>query len=210
MTRSWTRLVTGSLLLAVGIAWLLDSAGLIDLTFRAVVAVALVVVGVSLVVGSRRGSFPALIAVGGVMALILVASSDAETKYRYGGESLGARRGGGRVYYTPTDPDRLRPLRRSAGDVHIDLRRLELTRSTTRVNARVGAGQIRIVVPRGVPVRVEARTGAGSIEVFGERRANGLTIRDTYESPDYDDERPRISIEARASAGSITVQRGTR
>lgn len=204
MSRSLGRLVVGALLLVVGIAWLLQTAGLVTFPLRALVALALIVVGVGLVVGSRYGRYPGLIGLGVVLVAVLAFGSSRGFVTLRGDPEAGL---GDRVF-RPTDPDDLRSYRIDAGQLTVDLRRLRLDRSTTDVSARVGAGQIVVVVPRGVPVRVESRTGVGSVEIFGERRSSGVGVRDTFESRDYDDERPRISLALRAGVGSIRVEAG--
>ncbi len=202
MSRSWSRAIVGVVLLVVGVGWLLHTSGLIDFPLRALTAVALIVVGVGLVLGSRHGSQTGLVVLGAVLTVALVAGSSNSW-------AVSVDRGFGfndRVY-RPTHRNDLRPYRAGAGQLTIDLTQLQLDLGggTFDVHGRVGAGRILVIAPRGVPLRIEARSGVGSIEVFGEKRTSGISVRDTFESRDYAENRPRMFLHLRAGVGSVRV-----
>jgi hypothetical protein len=200
------RTITGALLLVVGLAWLVQSAGWVEFPARSLLAIALIVVGVGLVAGSRYGSYPGLIVIGAILTVILMDASP-RGYVNVTGERGASRRD--RVV-RPSDPDDLKPYRINAGQLVIDLSRLDLNSGTNRVQGRVGAGKILVRVPAGVPIRVNASTGTGSIFIFGDERASGIGSKDTYESPNYDTETPRVSMQLRAAVGSIRVERTKR
>jgi phage shock protein PspC (stress-responsive transcriptional regulator) len=85
------------------------------------------------------------------------------------------------------------------GDLRVDLSRVPVTRET-HVDARVGMGHLRIVVPQGVPVTVNAHAKVGEINALKqhdhgrdarvETRSNGLLV-----------------IDAKVGAGRIDVVR---
>jgi len=203
MKRSYGRIIAGAILVVVGIAWLLESAGIVDLPARSLLAIALIVVGVGLVVAAPSGGSTGLTITGIVLVVLLLLGSSR------GSISLRGDRGADLTdrVFRPTDPDDLRPYRIDAGQLMIDLTRIDLEEGTHEVQGRVEAGQILVLVPRGVPIRVEASTGAGNITIFGDRRAGGISADETFESPDYDDDEPRVSMELHASVGSIRVER---
>jgi phage shock protein C len=69
-----------------------------------------------------------------------------------------------------TAMDELRDdYRLGAGTLRLDLRSLPLPAGTTRVDARVDVGVLRIVVPEGVALRVRATARLGEIDLLGER-----------------------------------------
>lgn len=59
--------------------------------------------------------------------------------------------------------------RLGAGTLRLDLRALPLPAGTTRVDARVDLGTLRIVVPGGVALRVRATARLGEIDLLGDR-----------------------------------------
>jgi hypothetical protein len=203
MRRSYGRIIAGAILVVVGVAWLLESADIIDLPARSLLAIALIVVGVGLVAAAPSGGSPGLIVTGIVLVVLLLLGSSRGSVSFSGDPGADVE---DRVF-RPNDDEDLRPYRIDAGQLVIDLTRIDLDEGTHEVQGRVGAGQILVLVPRGVPIRVEASTGAGNITIFGDRRAGGISADDIYESRDYDDgEEPRISMELRASVGGIRVE----
>ena len=190
---SWGRIVAGAVLIVVGITWLLEAAGFINVSLDALAPLALIVIGVGLVIGSRRGSYPLLIVLGVVLTVFLAASSEDELS-AFGGEH----------YEQPTDSSQLHPYRLGAGTLTVDLTALDLDSETYDVDVRVGTGRIRVFVPEGVPVRVVASAGAGSLRVLGETSA-GFSPDVDRETPDFDDDEPRIDLRLRIGVGTITV-----
>jgi len=190
---SWGRIVAGAVLIVVGVIWLLEAAGIIAVSLDALAPLALIVIGIGLVVGSRRGSYPLLIILGVVLTVFLAASSEDELS-AFGGEH----------YEQPTDSSQLHPYRLGAGTLTVDLTALDLDSETYDVDVRVGTGRIRVFVPEGVPVRVVASAGAGSLRVLGETSA-GFSPDVDRESPDWGDDEPRFDLRLRIGVGTITV-----
>ncbi len=195
------RVVTGAILVVVGVAWLLESAGIVDLSSGALLSIALIVIGIALV--ATRGMSTGLLIAGIVISIILMGDSSENFVNIRDERSIGRS---DRVY-RPRRANDLRPYRVDAGELKIDLTRIDLEDDGTHdVNGRVSAGQILVLVPQDVPIRVVSQTGAGSITVLGDRRVSGVSVEDTFESPDYDDERPRIDMTLRATVGTIRVE----
>lgn len=208
MSLSWGRAIVGALLVVLGAVWLLEAAGVIDFPLRALVPLALMGVGIGLVVGARHGSYPVLIGVGVVLTVLLALGStdggDLDGWERVPNDS----RVGNRVE-RPVDPSDLRPYRIGTGRLTIDLTALRLRERTYEVSARVGAGQLVVVVPEGVPMRVNARSGVGNVQIPGDR-TTGFGADQNFEAPGYDDVRPRFDLDLRVGVGSIVVRQGER
>jgi hypothetical protein len=203
---SWGRVVIGSLLVILGGVWLLQEAGILDFPLRALTPLALIGVGVGLVIGSRHGSYPWLIAIGVVLTVLMAVNSpsnDVTTPDRFDfAPSVNH-------VERPLEGSDLRPYRIDTGRLTIDLTDMELDDRTYNVSARVGAGQLVVVLPDGVPIRVRARSGVGNVRVPGDE-SSGIGARKEFEAPGFDDARPRFDLNLRIGVGSIRVTQGER
>lgn len=201
MSFSLGRVIVGATLVILGGVWLLQETGVVDVPLRALMPLALIGVGIGLVVGARRGSYPGLIALGVVLTILLMLGSPTERNDVFG-----------RFDRSPVESDVERPL--EASDLHpyridtgrltIDLTRLRLDDRTYRISARVGAGQLVVIVPEGVPIRVNARSGVGNVEIPGDE-SSGIGADKEFEAPGFDDARPRFELHLRVGVGSIRV-----
>jgi hypothetical protein len=159
------RLVLGGILLLGGALWLLSSLDVIEISLTAVLPVALMVVGLALVIGSRTGRHSGLIAAGAILTVMLVFASSFDIRLEGG---VGQRD------FAPRSLADLEPEYRLAmGEMTIDLSGVELPSGTTRVEASVGMGQLVIRVPENATVRAHATAGAGQVVLFGEE-SNGV------------------------------------
>jgi Cell wall-active antibiotics response 4TMS YvqF len=159
------RLVLGGILLLGGGLWLLSSLDVIDISLTAVLPVALVVVGLALVIGSRTGRHSGLIVAGAILTVMLVFASSFDIRLEGG---VGQRD------HSPTSIANLeREYRLAMGEMTIDLTTLEFSPGTTRVDASVGMGELRVRVPDNIVVQAHATAGAGQVVLFGEE-SNGI------------------------------------
>ena len=204
MNRSGSRLFIGAILVLIGIGWLLESAGLIDVPGRTVLPLVLVAIGVALGVRSFSGTGGGLVIAGIVISLVLAGSSNRDWNMNFGDGSSSTA--SSHVYRVLTASD-LRDFRLGTGTLTIDLRQMKMAKKTYHVDAHVGAGKAIIIVSRTVPVRVDAHVGVGSISIFGNRRSQGMGNNDSYESPTYAQHKTRFDIDAHVGAGSVIVQR---
>jgi hypothetical protein len=98
-------------------------------------------------------------------------------------------------------------VRRAAGDIEIDLRRVADSSMPVRVEASVGIGDLEVTVPRWAHVYVDARVGRGEVgTLLPERIRQGFDQHAAGFSPG----RPggvRIRIAAEVGAGSFHVDR---
>jgi phage shock protein PspC (stress-responsive transcriptional regulator) len=182
------------LLLVAGIAALLDVTGVVDVTAQGILATLLVGLGAALVVGAWYGRARGLIPAGVLLSLLLAAVTAIDVPVTGG---VGER------FWQPESVERLEPsYELGIGDAALDLSALELTEGTRHVRARLGIGELRIVVPDGVEVAVDAHAGAGSITVFGRER-NGTNV-DLAQSGGA---APLLLIDAEVGLGELTVRR---
>lgn len=188
MTLSWGRLVAGFVLVTLGAAWVLAESGVVDVSAPVVLAALVLLVGLALVAAPRGAGRGGLVALGIVLVLAALAATLVDPRLLRGG--VGERT------ETPREAAGLRDYRLAVGQLVIDLSELD---PPARVEASVGVGELRVVVPRGGSVAVEAEVGAGEVDVRGERRS-GVDVRATLGDDDGD-----LELDLRVGAGQIRV-----
>ena len=100
-----------------------------------------------------------------------------------------------------------REYRLGLGQLELDLRRLELPRGETRVEASVGVGELDITVPSDVAVAVTTDARWGQVDVLG-RETNGRDSRNGYVDPGFEEASRRLVVEAEVRGpGEISVRR---
>lgn len=199
-----TRLVVGVLLVVAGLAWLLDSIGVIDFPLRAILPIALFLTGVALVAGSRGGPQPGLIALGVVLTLVLTLGSVVLPRGPVRSEGVGQR-----AEIPAADTELRRDYRLAVGELRLDLRQLDELRSDRETRVRVGVGRLLVLVPRDLPIRVEARTGVGRVEVFG-REASGVFGVEQTAVRGGSGAGDRLELRLSVGMGEVDVQLGDR
>jgi hypothetical protein len=161
------------------------------------VAVALGVVGVGLIVGTFIGRARWLIAVGLLLVPVLQLLAGVVPIWSFTGEA-------GDVYYTVTSTQEIDDQYEiAAGTLYLDLTSLAVEPGAARREfaVSVGAGEIRIDVPTGVPVRVDAEVGIGMVRLFGDERVGiGVDSSAATGSPAV------LIIHAEAGVGAIVVR----
>ncbi|MGQ0803271.1 MAG: PspC domain-containing protein [Actinomycetota bacterium] len=155
-----TRIALSALLVLGGAAGLAQAAGIVDVTAEEVVAVALVLTGLGLLVGAWWGRAHGLIAVGVVLTLVLGALTIVDVPFAGG---FGERT------YRPVSGRELRPeYRLFAGEMLLDLSRVDIAEGTTEIDVSVAFGELTVVTPPTDTVVVVAHVGAGELRVLGE------------------------------------------
>ena len=101
------------------------------------------------------------------------------------------------------DASRLRAAYKvGAGRVELDLRAMRFPRGDTRVDAKVGAGELRVLVPPGVCVATDSHVNIGRILWFGhETGGTDLDQRTNASEPGA----PRLVLHGDVGAGSLEV-----
>jgi hypothetical protein len=189
--------LVGALLVLVGIAWLLDAAGVV-VPWRAILPASLIAVGLACVAGAFRGRQHALMVVGVALMVLLSLAAAVDWNLDLPVAGVGDRS------ERPTSPAQLREYELGVGNLELDLRQLQLPPGTTTVEARVGIGELVVEVPSGVSVQVVARSGLGEVQVFGEEDG-GVGSRIDATSEQGGDR--RLELDARVGLGQVQVDR---
>jgi hypothetical protein len=158
------RFVLGLVVVLIGVAALLQAAGVRDVPWRVVLPGALIAVGLGLVVAGRRSESGqgGLIAVGIVLTLVLAAASAVDVSL-VGGVGDRTER--------PTSLSGVKSdYRLAVGQLTLDLTAVPLPvgPSARAVRARVGVGQLVVTLPAGLLVAVKGHAGVGQVTIFGQ------------------------------------------
>lgn len=188
--------VGGGALCLVGIGLMLG--WVIHISWTPLLDVGLLVIGAVLVVQSRRSATARpLIALGVVLALVSVATRQADVTLDGG---LGRRREAPPVSLAGAYEYRL-----GTGQLTIDLRQTTFTTAPLEIDAEVGVGRIVVRVPADAVVTTRAVAGGGQVLVFGERHV-GPGLDEAASSPAFSNK--KIDLELRVGVGSVEVDRG--
>jgi phage shock protein PspC (stress-responsive transcriptional regulator) len=185
----------GVLVVAGGVLGLLAAAG-VHIPWAVALAVGAVAIGLGIVAAAvlRRR-------IGGMafLGLLLAAAAvTASTVHLHLGGGVGNRT------YTPAAAARPN-YRLGIGDLDLDLGNLSLSAAQTHINARVGIGNLHVIVPQGVSVRVVGHAGVGDVMLLGHD-ANGHGVDETVSVPGGV-ANPKLVIDARVDAGRVLVTR---
>jgi phage shock protein PspC (stress-responsive transcriptional regulator)/predicted membrane protein len=93
-----------------------------------------------------------------------------------------------------------------AGRLELDLRRVAFPAGDTRIDARVGVGELKVLVPDDVCVATDSSVGAGAVTWFGHE--SGGTDLDLFTQPSRRG-KPRVVIRARVGMGHLEITDGT-
>jgi hypothetical protein len=194
--RSAGRLVGGLLIVGVGVAWMAERVGLVEMDAGLVLPLLVLAVGVALLVSWRDETHGGLIGLGVVLTVLSVVSAMAVP--------LGPI--GDRRFEPVTAADVADHYEMTAGSLELDLSRLEVS-ETIRVSARVGFGEIDVMVPAGVAVVVQSHAFVGQLGILGTRD-EGVGLGRRVERGTAE---PLLVLDLTVVAGEVTVtevQRG--
>jgi hypothetical protein len=162
------RLLVGLLLVLLGIGWLLDVLDVTDFPWDVVLPSALILIGVALLLTSRSPeAHGGLITAGVVLTVVLVLGSALDVPI---GGGVGDREA------HPTTAGALHgEYRLGIGQLTLDLTEITSTdliaAGIDRVRARVGIGELIVIVPVDLVVRVDAHAGLGDVRIFGSEES---------------------------------------
>lgn len=190
----------GLVLLFAGIVWFLSRAGMLHVAADTLLSILLICIGAGLLLTRRSGRRFWPILLGGVVLFTLMGSS-ASARIQWHGSS-------GQTVFTPTSPSDLqRPYQLDAGQMRLDLTNMVFA-NTVQVQAKVGAGQLAVVVPSNVPITVRYEEGVGGINVEGRELGNALFSKGSWSSPQRQSSSRRILLDLEVGAGHIDVITG--
>jgi predicted membrane protein len=155
----------GVVLLAGGALWLLAATDLVDLSYGAAIGILLILIGIVIAVTPGRHGplvlIGILVALAGVPALFV--DSDLWDE------------GVGDAREEPASTSDLVPFEHGVGKLTVDLTADELDLDGAVVEARLGIGDLEVILPADVDVDLDAHVGAGNIDAFGEEE-NGFDV----------------------------------
>lgn len=199
------RLTAGVLLVVLGLAWLLHQLEVVDLGVIDVLALALLVIGLGLLVGSWWGRSRGLIVWGVVLTLVLAAASTVEA----GLQDVGviASGGVGERTWAPSSAEEIEPsYELGAGEATLDLSRTSFDGEAVAVSARVGMGELSVYVPRDVDVTIDGTIRVGDMRLL-DTTAGGVGTVSRTVADRVDEPRATLLVEARVGMGDLVVQR---
>lgn len=215
------RATLGLALLTAGIVWMLDLADVTVMGPLRILSIALAIVGVGLLIGSIAGRGRSLIIVGVVLLpLILVGS------LLRGFPSMdlvvGPSSSFGQVVEAPQTVEEVESsYQLGAGEFSLDLSGIEVPAGQdVETSIQMGAGELVVTVPDDVDVLVNARVGAGELRVFDQTRTGvGIQLETVARLDDPDrsdgtgpdaDEPAVLTIDLNAGFGDVTIERNDR
>jgi phage shock protein PspC (stress-responsive transcriptional regulator)/predicted membrane protein len=191
------RLTFALALITVGVVAMFDTLlDTFDPTFRHYVALLVGVLGLGLLTGAWIGRARGLIVAGILLTPVLALSPVADFDFRTGA--------GERVFR----PDTIAEIRSSyelgMGTLLVDLRGLDFTGTRVELEASVGAGEVRVLLPEDVAVEASGRVGLGELQIL-DRKVDGagLELDRTLEGA-----AGTVVVDVRANVGRVEVSRG--
>ncbi|MCB2223941.1 MAG: cell wall-active antibiotics response protein [Actinobacteria bacterium] len=188
------QIVAGALLILLGGAWLIESLDWADVPWRALLAAALIVVGIALMVGARHGSHGGLIAFGIVLAVVMALSSALAVLADI---PLTGGIGEQRLHPVAAVDDE---YHWGIGSMTVDLRDAGGLDGRT-IEATVAIGELIVYVPDGLAVRIDARAGIGEVRVDG-RSSGGFDADLTVDDGDA-----QLVLDLDVAIGKVEVRR---
>ena len=113
---------------------------------------------------------------------------------------------GERVERPRTAADLEDEYRLGAGQLKLDLSKLEVPAGETRVRASVGFGELEMILPAGVPVDITGEVEWGDADVLG-REEDGRDSRERIVDPGFAEADRRLVVDANVRGGELSVRR---
>ena len=197
------QIVTGAVLIVIGVGWLLSALDVATIPWRALLAAVLIVVGVALAAAASRGVAPGgLIGIGIALTVILAVLSTVSTAF-----SVPLRGGFGERAYSPTIVDLETDYHLIAGELELSLADVDFPAGETRIEAGVTFGKLVVAdIPEDVAVSVEVSAAAGQVRVL-DSVWEGVGIDESKTETGFADATRRLAIDARVAFGQIEVSR---
>lgn len=190
------RIITGVLVIVVGMAWFLDLATDIEVRWGAILPIALIALGIGVMYGANRQDVAGLVGIGVILSAVVVTS---------GFFATAPWDGVGEVTERPSSMAALHTeYSHGVGDFTVDLRSVAFGEGTTKVDVSLGIGLVRVLMPSDVTVVVDANSGVGKVTVFDEiREGVDATLQDTAQA----DDARRVELTVGVGLGEVEVTR---
>jgi phage shock protein PspC (stress-responsive transcriptional regulator) len=148
--------------------------------------------------GQRRSG--RVLRVLAVLSALLLAAIAAAIIAAFSWFDVSLNDGVGKKEYAPTTPAAVASsYKLGVGDLRIDLSEIGPITSPLRIKANVGVGDLRVVVPQGMPVAVDGHVKVGDIRAF-DQDLSGRNV-------DLHNGSGLLTIDGRVGLGEIHVER---
>lgn len=184
----------GIALVGLGILWILVQVG-VSVAWEIALPVGIILVGLALLLGVRGGARAGLVGMGLVLTVSALVVTTMPTVV-FSVEN--------RDVSVDTVAD-IEPYEQGAGQLHLDLRDLDMPVGRTPVEARLGFGELVVIVPPDVTIVGDAGVRAGEITAFGRSTA-GFTPGLKIEEVGGDTERI-LELDLEVGFGRIEIRR---
>ena len=189
----------GAVVLALGVALLLQSLGVIHLTLALGFGIVFAVLGLTLVAGARFGRSGGLVALG-ICLLPFAAAALLVPEPLTGGV--------GNLSYTPPTLSAVQPAYHlAAGQLTVDLSQVDLAGGSASVTTSVAFGHLVVVVPAGTTVDLASKVGAGEANLLG-RINSGVQISTHFDTPTGFGPTGTLDLNVSVGCGQLTVISG--
>lgn len=197
------QIVTGAVLVVIGVGWLLAAMDVATIPWRALLAAVLIVVGIALTAAASQGVAPGgLMSTGITLVAILAVLSTVSAAF-----AVPLRGGFGDRDYSPTTTNLAPEYHLIAGQLDLSLGEVDFPEGETRIEAGVTFGKLVIEdIPDGVAVSVVASAAAGQIAIFGSKW-EGVNVAAETADEGFDTAPRRLVIDVRVAFGQIEVSR---
>jgi len=190
----------GGVVLALGVALLLQSVGVIHLTLAVGFGIVFAVLGLTLVVGARFGRSGGLIALG-ICLLPFAAAALLVPEPLSGGV--------GNLSFSPQTVSALQPAYRlTAGQLTLDLSGVDLGGGSASVTTSVAFGHLVVVVPAGTNMDLTSRVGAGEVDLLG-RVDSGVQLSNHFDTSTGLVPTGTLDLNVSVGCGQLTVITGS-
>ncbi len=192
------RLTVGVMFVVLGFMGALDALDISSPTSRHYAAAALLTIGAGLLVGTVVGRSRGLIFLG--ILLLPVLAIAAITDFRFGTRF-------DNVNLQPTSVGEIAPgYAIEAGDVYLDLTRVDFAGQTVTLDLDVGIGDISLVLPRTLDLEATAHARLGEVNVLGQWSSGlGAVVESAVDG--RGEEGGTLIVDAAARLGSISIHR---
>ncbi len=92
------------------------------------------------------------------------------------------------------------------GDVRLNFSRTSIPDGEHHIHVRLGIGDIKIIVPQGIPISTRSSAGIGTVNLF-DKTDSGLGVRLSFESEQYREARRKLLIDTKVGIGDIALVR---
>lgn len=188
-------------LLLVGVAAILDNAGVIEITALQYGGLVLATIGGGLLVGTFFGRSRLLI-LAGLLLLPLLLTAGLLGSWI----DVPLQSGAGDRAYSPTLAQELQDnYELTAGTLNLDLTQMRWGPEPVEIDATVSFGEINVLVPEGVEVDVRGRATVGAVSLFDDERTGfGVTY---HRAADRNPGEPLLILDLKTAAGQVEVAR---